>query len=328
MKNQIKDYVGAVVIGRNEGQRLIACLDSLRGKVDVIVYVDSCSSDNSVEEARKRGIDVISLDLSVPFTAARARNAGANKLLTEHPELEYLQFVDGDCEVLPEWIETARNFLSRNPEYAVVCGRRRERFPDRSVYNQLCDMEWNTPVGDALACGGDAMFRVSVFQEVGGYDPTLIAGEEPEFCYRIRQQGWKIRRIDADMTLHDADITHFRQWWQRNVRGGYAYARGALLHGKESEHYCVAQSARVWFWGAFIPLALLSASVVEPWLGLTALIYPAQVVRIALRMGYKQKKNWSYAFFVMLGKFPELQGQAKCFLDQMTRSKSIIIEYK
>lgn len=69
--------VAAVAIGRNEGARLVACLESMVGRVDPIIYVDSGSTDNSVAEARARGAEVVELDMSIPFTAARARNAGA-----------------------------------------------------------------------------------------------------------------------------------------------------------------------------------------------------------------------------------------------------------
>lgn len=47
--------VDAIVIGRNEGQRLIDCLGSLLGQVRRVIYVDSGSSDGSVEAARARG---------------------------------------------------------------------------------------------------------------------------------------------------------------------------------------------------------------------------------------------------------------------------------
>src|ERR1700733_8869724 len=70
---------GVVVIGRNEGQRLITCLQSL-SDATAVIYVDSNSTDGSVKAAQDRNINIIELDLSVPFTAARARNAGFTRL--------------------------------------------------------------------------------------------------------------------------------------------------------------------------------------------------------------------------------------------------------
>ena len=158
-------HIDAVVIGRNEGTRLIACLTSLRGQVRRLIYVDSGSTDGSVEAARDLGAEVVSLDMSQKFTAARARNAGLAHL---DGDSTYVQLVDGDCEVVPGWIDAAVTKLESDPKLAVVCGRRRERHPEASVYNRLCDHEWDTPVGPAKACGGDAMMRLSALREVGG----------------------------------------------------------------------------------------------------------------------------------------------------------------
>src|SRR5207248_7579001 len=128
------------------------------------------------------------------------------------------------------WLERAEQELKVRPEVAVVCGRRRERFPEGSVYNRLCDMEWDTPVGEAESCGGDAMMRVKAVRATGGYRAALIAGEEPELCLRLREAGWKVLRLDAEMTLHDAAMTRFGQWWKRAVRAGHAFAEVSWLH--------------------------------------------------------------------------------------------------
>ncbi len=219
--------IGVVVIGRNEGQRLEHCLRSLLKGTDKVMYVDSGSTDGSLHLARSLGVEVLALDLGTPFTAARARNEGFFALQRRLPSMQLVQFVDGDCEVDSGWLPAAQAFLDDHPDVAVVCGRRRERFPQRSVYNLLCDLEWDTPIGEAKACGGDALMRVDAFAAVGGFRPELIAGEEPELCVRLRAKGWKVWRLDAEMTLHDAAMTRFSQWWRRSLRAGHAYAEGA-----------------------------------------------------------------------------------------------------
>ncbi|WP_204244731.1 glycosyltransferase family A protein [Parasphingorhabdus marina] len=160
---------GIVIIGRNEGERLVRCLESLATSRAPIVYVDSASTDGSPEAARARGALVHDLDLDRPFTAARARNEGLEKLRQLTPDPEFVLFVDGDCEVEPGWMEAATRFLDDHPEVAAVCGRRRERYPDASVYNQLCDREWNTAIGEAAACGGDALMRGEALAITGGF---------------------------------------------------------------------------------------------------------------------------------------------------------------
>jgi GT2 family glycosyltransferase len=317
---------GAVLIGRNEGDRLKLCLASVGG-VDRVVYVDSGSTDGSVEAAQAAGAEVVTLDMSQPFTAARARNAGIEALKQgKVPDL--VQFIDGDCELQPDWLSTATAFLEANPKAAVACGRRRERFPEASIYNRLCDREWDTPVGQAKACGGDALMRMAALTEVGGYDPTLIAGEEPEMCVRMRASGWQIWRLDAEMTLHDAAMTRFGQFWKRAKRGGHAWAEGAWMHGRAPERHGVAGTRRALIWGAALPLViLLLALLVSPWALLLLLAYPAQIARLALRDG-GSRVAWEQAVLLTLGKFPEAQGALEFFARRLTGRRSGLIEYK
>lgn len=317
------------MIGRNEGQRLIRCLQSLDGQVDYAVYVDSGSTDSSLQEARLLGVETVSLDLSRSFTAARARNEGAEYLKQKYTDLKYIQFIDGDCEMQSDWIVKASEFLEKNADYAVACGRRRERYPERAIYNRLCDMEWNTPIGDALACGGDALIRSEAFNQVNGFKHDLIAGEEPEMCFRLRQNGWKIRRMDAEMTLHDAAMTRFCQWWKRSMRAGYAFAEGAYLHGESPERYWVKESRSIWFWGGLIPALIGGAIVVK---GVSAgtilLVYPLQVARLSLLGNHEGNMNKLRAFFLVAGKFPEMLGQLQFLSNRLLGRNGRLIEYK
>lgn len=292
--------VGFVIIGRNEGGRLATCIDSVLREAGLAVYVDSGSVDGSCDLAHKRGLPVVDLDPARPFTAARARNAGAAWLMEKHPALKFVHFIDGDCELIPGWLARALSAMHDEPDLAAVCGRRRERSPDASPYNKLCDLEWDTPVGIAPTCGGDALFRIEPFQQVDGFSEDLIAGEEPDLCHRIRLNGWKIRRIGYDMTIHDAAMTEFRQWWQRSRRSGYATAeaykrRGAYepLLGRQ------VASNTLWALPVFWPL------------------WPLLWLRIYVRGGPLQ------ASFITLGKLPHLQGQIDYW-----RHRRRLIEYK
>jgi len=322
--------IAAVVIGRNEGQRLVTCLESLLNQVDYIVYVDSGSSDNSVYEAESRQVDCLSLDLSIPFTAARARNEGVAYLIDKYPALKYIQFIDGDCELQPDWVNTAYDFLEKEPHYAVACGRRRERFPENSIYNQLCDIEWNTPVGDALACGGDALIRVGAFNQVEGYRDGLIAGEEPEMCFRLRAKAWKIRRLDAEMTLHDAAMTRFSQWWKRAKRAGHAYAESYFLHGRSAEKFRAKSVMSVVFWAVVLPVLLIALSIIDCGLIVMGLIYPAQVFRLSIKNKafLNSKLSFYYAVSNVLGKFPQALGMMQFLFNKIKGQSGVLIEYK
>ncbi|MDF1719001.1 MAG: glycosyltransferase [Antarcticimicrobium sp.] len=315
--------IDAVVIGRNEGARLIACLGSLKGRARRIVYVDSGSSDGSVAAAGAAGAEVVALDMARPFTAARARNAGLEQL---GDGADFVQLVDGDCTVAPGWLDTAAAFLAAHPEAAVACGRRREDHPEASVYNRLCDREWDTPVGEAAACGGDALVRRAALVSVGGFRDGLIAGEEPELCLRLRRAGWTVWRLDAEMTRHDARILRLGQWWQRSRRAGHAFAEGAHLHGAGPERHWVKETRRALAWGVALPLAILVAALLTPWAGLALLIYPAQVLRLAARDS--RPGRWEAALFTVLGKFAEAQGVVDFHLRRWIGRRRGILEYK
>lgn len=313
---------GIVAIGRNEGERLRACLSAAATQgAAAIVYVDSGSTDGSVKLAESMGAHVVNLDLSIPFTAARARNEGYHRLMQVAPGVQFVQFIDGDCELRPDWIDKALDAFAGKPKAAIVCGRRRERYPDASIYNKLCDIEWSTPVGQAKACGGDALVRVEAFQQVGGYNPDVIAGEEPEMCVRLRQAGWEIWRIDAEMTQHDAAMKRFGQWWKRNYRAGHAYAEGYDRHGAPPEAFRKKEvtSNKVWGWLWFVPLAW-------PLHGIQALRIAHQ--RYWHRKDVNVRDALLYGFAVMLGKLPQMLGQRKYFANKRAGKREKIIEYK
>lgn len=308
--------VGVVAIGRNEGERLRRCIRSVSPEVP-LVYVDSGSSDDSVSFALGSGREVVQLGPRTKFTAALARNAGLHRLIETTPRIEFVQFVDGDCEIENGWLEFAERFLSAHPDVAAVCGRRRERFRDSSFYNRLCDDEWNTPVGTSLACGGDVMLRVDALQQVGGYDATLAAGEEPELCARLRAAGWKIWRADFPMTIHDAAMHQFGQWWMRAVRSGFGYAqvwhktlgRDHTLYGREL--------ARAVFWSVGVLVMGLIASVIIGPAGLALIpaCWLAQTLRLSKRHGARK------GLFLLLSKGAEFAGALR-YAGRLLRNRS------
>jgi GT2 family glycosyltransferase len=318
--------VGIVIIGRNEGARLDRCLASSAGRGFPCVYVDSGSSDGSLLAATRAGAIVVELDLSIPFTAARARNAGFAALKAAHPNLAYVQFIDGDCELMPDWLEAARAFLLAHPDVAIVCGRRRERFPERSLYNRICDIEWDTPIGEALMCGGDFLARTDAFEAIGGFRKELIAGEEPELCLRLTKNGWRIWRLDQEMTLHDAAIFTFPQWWRRATRAGHAFAEVSLLHrDRDFPWHRNVRSSLAW---TGLMGATLLAGLLDGRAAVAALIFPLQVIRIARRRKVDGNPDYGYGALILAGKVAEAWGILRFYSRRLRREQSTLIEYK
>ena len=330
--------VGVVVIGRNEGLRLQRCIASLPSDSQ-IVYVDSGSTDGSADYAAKAGCAVTKLDIQLPFTAARGRNAGIFYLQSQDTPPEYIQMIDGDCMLDNSWIERAVIALDTNPKLACVFGRRREIDAKASMYNRLCDDEWNVPVGFIESCGGDALFRTSALIGVSGYRDSLIAGEEPDLCLRMQQKGWLIERISGEMTQHDAAITSIRQWWLRAVRAGHAYAEHVWIHRSVAFHSWKVQLLRIFFWGIAMPVAAVGAVVSvalhyiagTTMLALILMLYIFQFSRLFWRSrkgGYSWPDASKVAGLTLLGKLAEARGVMKFALRKIFGDASRIIEYK
>lgn len=330
MKTQAADRekhnadVGVVVIGRNEGDRLMLCLDSLeRAGVlkSHLVYVDSGSTDGSIGRVNARGIDGIAID--PPFTAAKGRNAGFTHLTQKHPNLLAIQFVDGDCEYFPAWIDVASDTLRKNPDIVAVTGVQHERRPEATVYNLLCDVEWTGVVGEMDTFAGNVMVRVDALHKSGLYNPDLIAGEDPELSIRVKKAtGGRIVRIDEPICLHDVDMTKASQWWKRNVRAGHAYAQVSEMHGEPPRRFWKKEVRSNWIWGAALPLA--APALVPPAFGY--LFW--RIYSDARRRGLDAKSARIYAFFTTAGKLPQALGQAKFLWNKLRGVKSSLIEYK
>lgn len=322
--------LGAVVIGRNEGKRLKRCLKSVLRQTDNIVYVDSGSSDGSVEYAESIGVNTVQLDMSIPFSAARARNEGFQYLSAHFPSLIYIHFIDGDCELCTGWFEQAISYLDTNHSCAIITGHLQERFPEKSVYNTLCDIEWDAPPGNIKSCGGIFTIRKNSFNEVQGFNPAVMAGEEPDLCYRLRNKSWKVHRIDCLMAIHDADMIRFSQWWKRSVRSGHAYALGYFLHRNNVGTFYMAECIRIWFWALIFPTVIfLCTFFLSKWWLLGLVGYLLQFAKIFLASRSKEmslKKSLLYSIFMVIIKFPQMVGQLTYLLERFTKTHPAITE--
>lgn len=304
VKNNIDlKKVGIVVIGRNEGERLEKCLQSIVNTKATIIYVDSASSDNSITIANKYNIECIELSEDRKLSAALARNVGINHLIASS-ELDYIQLIDADCELNEHWLENSVNHLQDNPNTAAVCGRLREKHVNASIYNKLADLSWYIPSGFINSCGGIALVRARIFREGLFFNAELIAGEEPEFYKRVKKLGLEIQCIDFDMATHDSAMHHFSQWWTRNTKSGYGYASAREWGG------FIGQEKSIFVWATIIPLLILICSLITPislWL---LLVYPLQAIRVALKLKkpYRFKDKLLESIFILLAKFPQQIG--------------------
>lgn len=326
--------IGIVVIGRNEGQRLLLSLQSMQKSNCPVVYVDSGSTDGSIAIAKPLVDSVLELDSSSPFSAARARNEGFERLMELFPTVQFIQFVDGDCVLYDGWLEAAKQSMLSDAKRAVTIGHLQECSPDISVYNRLCAMEWKSPPGDLKnfgALGGILMVRVDVFRALNGFKANVIAGEDSEFGVRLSLAGYRVTKIDHDMALHDANMTTFGQWWKRAVRAGHAIGQRAHLNGKTAVKDCVQERKSTLFWGVLLPL--LALLLLIPTGGASIFILMAYFVLGLKVYLFRRNQNESisdaivYTKFIVLGKFANGLGLLKFYFNRF-KQRYEIIEYK
>lgn len=241
--NQPLPTIGVVIIGLNVEKSLADCIKSIQAanyprELLEILYVDGGSMDNSPQIAKTfDGVNVLKLNDRHP-TPGRGRNRGWQSLDTP-----LIQFMDADTILDPLWLEKALPELKDNT--AAVCGNRREKFPDKNLFHVLTDMEWHYEVGPCRYFGGEVLIKREVLEKTGGFDENLVAGEDPELSYRIRQEGWQILRIDVTMATHDINMTRLRQYLKRAYRSGYAYAEIALRFMQNQEKLWLRELTRI-----------------------------------------------------------------------------------
>ncbi|MGJ8603506.1 MAG: glycosyltransferase [Marivita sp.] len=320
--------VDVVLIGRNEGARLVKSLASVVPQARRVIYVDSGSTDDSVANASSVGATVVDLDMSVPFTAARARNAGFEAVMAQDNPPLAIQFLDGDCIMTDGWLDAAEHKMRSEDDLALVTGRQAELHRDTTIFNQMSDFEWKRPEGEIEACGGNMMVRVSAFEAVGGFDPRVIAAEDDEFCTRLRKAGWRLVRISPEMSRHDGGRLRFQQWWKRAERTGHGFAQVGHMH----PDYFVRERKRGWVFGLILPLLALFGAVLSPAVPLLVLgaygFSHWRTTRGLQAEGLPGPEARKHAVFLTLSKFPNVIGMIRYHWRRLSHAQMRIIEYK
>jgi GT2 family glycosyltransferase len=313
--NRTESPVAAVVIGRNEGERLESSIQSVEEAGLRCVYADSGSTDGSLDLAQQLGAHVLMLDADRPFSAARGRNEGLAEMLRLSPSTQFVMFLDGDSILSPTFVSAALQTFMQKPGCAIVTGHLLERYPDASIYNRLCSIEWRSPAGpiiDGRGLGGIMAVRVAAFRAVGGFNEQAIAGEEADLAGRLARAGWTAVKIDEPMATHDAQMMRMGQWWRRTLRSGHAMAHRYLgEEGPRPPHAARTVKSAV-FWGLLLPLAIVL--LLMPTRGASLLFLLGycwlafRIYRRSRLSGLDASDAWLRTRYTILAKVPECLG--------------------
>jgi GT2 family glycosyltransferase len=307
------------------------CLQSVLSALPPVVYVDSGSTDGSAEIAEEMGVSVVRLR-DGRFTAARGRRAGLEYLRNQYPGVAFVQFVDGDCELDPNWLAGARRFLDADSSMGAVVGRLREKHPERSLLIRLVDVEWDLPVGDIDVVGGISLMRVEAIEEAGGWCDGMIAGEELDLSVRMRSRGWKLHRLPAAMCTHDIGISRLREFWKRSFRSGYSYASLSFLHAKSGPRRWRSRAVGNIAYGVVLP-GMFPLALTPVWpIGVAAvLLYLSLLVRFALgrlRRGDPPATAIAYGAVITWCKTGAALGVLRYLVERWSGRRTALIEYR
>lgn len=192
--------ISVVVIGKNEGERLSACLrsvqDALRTLSHEVIYIDSCSTDNSIEIARAHGARCFLL-AETDTTAGLGRFVGAREARGE-----YLLFLDGDMQLCPGFAEQALMAIAAKG-YDGVCGIREDVYIRQGGIAARCENYFGcTQERIAPEFGGAILLTAEALNACGGWSPDTVACEEAELHARLKATGCRIAELPVPMIIH------------------------------------------------------------------------------------------------------------------------------
>jgi glycosyltransferase involved in cell wall biosynthesis len=326
--------IDIVIIGLNSEKTIHSCLESVRRSQYpqeslTITYSDGGSSDSSVRIAETFGCQVARVEAETP-TPGRQRNEGWR--LGSAP---YVQFLDSDTVMDPAWLRKGIAAIGSEGVGAVM-GDRRELRPDDSAYNKIGDLEWNARPGEADCFGGDVLISRAALEASGGYDPGLIAGEDPELSYRVRKAGFKIIKLDSPMTRHDLAMYAFKQYWKRSFRSGHAFAEIHAMHpdfwGAEVRRVAI-RALPALLTTILLPLAWRHPSILVAWAASAALLLRPRILlvdRFKAEFGIPSGQAKLYAWHASLVVVPQFFGMlrfyaGKAFSRPLTNKKFLRI---
>lgn len=333
LQNNKLPRISIVIIGLNVEKFLHNCLRAVQNQIYPkqlleIIYVDSGSSDRSIEIALEfNEVKIVKLDPENP-SAAKGRNAGIKA-----STYEIIQFLDADSFPHPQWLRTAVPVLHDNA--AAVTGQLHERYPDKNLYHRMANLEWNIRQSgnswsvteqEVRVFGGNVMITRAALLESGGYNEQLPAGEDPDLSYRIRQLGYKLIGLNQPMASHDICLNSLNQFNKRALRSGYAYSRLALKYITRKEKFMLKRVVRI-VGGVVTPATLLILGILlqHPVIGLLAGLLVA--LRLVFKTGefadnfnIEKKLAFQYSLYLAYSIYPQFLGVIKGFMETISRN--------
>jgi glycosyltransferase involved in cell wall biosynthesis len=196
-----------VLISKNQAWNISRLIESVLQATSSIpskeiILVDSASTDETVELASRYPISILRLQPGQRLSPAIGRYVGYKRT-----QGDFVLFLDGDTELVRGWLAHALRVMRDMPRAGAVTGwvitllpsaaEERTPPPKKTHMDAPREVLWGSYEG-----GGAALYRRSVLEQVGTFNPYLTADEEPELGLRIRGAKYRILELDYPIVRH------------------------------------------------------------------------------------------------------------------------------
>lgn len=235
--------VSILICAHNEDKNISGLLVSLAHQsqfhcIDEIILADNNSSDMTFEKSVAIGKDY---NLPLKVISLKSNNIGrARNILVERAKSEFVAFVDADCRLKPNWLESLCNhyllFSKDNPKLVGVGGP--NRLPGKSTFqktvNKNLDKSWlhgfspqgYTKKNHALKVDHipttNALFQRMAIIECGNFSNKYNrVGEDLDIGLRLNKKGGQLL-MNASPLVENNCAENLVQWGQRMFNFGKA----------------------------------------------------------------------------------------------------------
>jgi len=325
VQNEESAVTGVIVIGHDRNSPEAAIRSAGDGCAIVFVSIGGDKEANAI--ARQAGAIVVDENEQALSTGGRARNAAYRQLKKIAPHIKFVQFIDAECALDPDWIGAAQKFMNRRAEVAIVEGWLTSASEKSLDHLIVADQTRHAINGETqTTIGGSALMSTEKFEAVGGFRGDLLTSETADLCIRLRRRGGHIWRLEDTMMMCNPSRSIRKGWWSSAVKRGYQNAYSVSLHGGPPERLGVMGVARAVFWGFLFPAAVLSAAILgaagaamfSPLtsaplvaglvLGFGGAVYVAKILAATVRHGIFAPSSWSFGYCTVIGRFAEFFG--------------------
>lgn len=323
-----RPLISFVIIGLNVERFIRGCVTSIYAQTLYnsdweIIYVDSSSSDKTLELVREfNNITIVHLDDEKP-NAAKARNAG-----WKIAKYNWVHFLDADSYLKPDWIGSIHREMQGKQ---ILSGGLVEREPHKNYFHEMADLDWQQSLGNisgntaakSKSFGGNVMIKKEILLETGGFNEDLFAGEDSDLSYRIREKGYSIYFFPKIMASHDIQTGNMKSYTKRIFRTGIVYTSLAVKYMGKKEKLFLKEVVRLSANSIFLISGILVLGLTEfTFTGLLLTAIPLKIFARNIKKDRPISVSVKYNFHLLMCYIIQFMGSLRFMYDQLHLTNS------